>query len=169
MNPSNAENTCHTLPHSPAAEPRSPSIPTPESSSQPGTIISNHEMPSPPSTCPPRSNDDTTQPPDQLLDELTPLHDDLRTWLDHTGFWDASYRRGILADVRRLQGLDAERATVLMRIRDSKPADDLAAESAPLVPVTAVALQARRPPPAPARAVARKGEAVLACCLPGDV
>ncbi|KAG5930116.1 hypothetical protein E4U53_002299, partial [Claviceps sorghi] len=135
----------------PAADSSSPSIPTPEASSR-SDIISNHtsneEMSSSPST-----SSDNDGHPDRLLNELIALHDDLRTWLDHTGFWDVAYRRGILADVRRLQGLDAERATVLTRLREGKPADAPAAESASLVPVTAVPRAptgpARRPVPAP--------------------
>ncbi|KAG5980626.1 hypothetical protein E4U55_003831, partial [Claviceps digitariae] len=111
-------------------------------------------MPSSPSTAPPRSHDDhddhdhRTRHQDCPLKDLLPLHDDLRTWLDHTSFWDLDYRRGILADVRRLKGLEAERATVLMRIRDSKPADSAgtaAPDSAPPRPAPSM------PVPSPAR------------------
>ncbi|KAG5990383.1 hypothetical protein E4U54_004124 [Claviceps lovelessii] len=140
--------------------PRAAPAPDASSSSQSGIIHTNtntSEAPCSPSASLPRSdgldddddddndndnndnnnNNNNNGHPDCLLHDLVPLHDDLRTWLEHTGFWDVDYRRGILADVRRLRGLEAERASVLMRIRDSKPANPTDGESTALVPVTA--------------------------------
>ncbi|KAG6040271.1 hypothetical protein E4U41_001108, partial [Claviceps citrina] len=90
-----------------------------------------------PSTGPPRS-EGSTRDADCLLNDLLHVHDDLRTWLEHTGFWDMDYRRAILAGVRHLKGLEAEKTRVLMRMRDSKPGDT-AADATALFPVPVAA------------------------------
>ncbi|KAG6030545.1 hypothetical protein E4U40_007816 [Claviceps sp. LM458 group G5] len=147
-----------TAPHR-AIESRVSRPSTQHASSQSGSIQTNNATTNPTSfssasSVRPRSNgdddddeeDDSTDDLDGLLSDVISVHDDLATWLQHTGFWDVDYRRAMLADVRRLKGLEAERASVLNRIRASKPG--IAGGEAPaLVPIAAAA-------PAAAAAVA---------------
>lgn len=164
----NPAKICHTSPYSPAVESRPSTLDYPQSDI----------MPCSPSPSPPRS-DESIADPDSLLNDLVRANDDLRAWLEHTGFWDTAYRQTILADVRQLQGLELEKAKVLTRIRDSKPSADPAADSTALLPVatpshaqdgpldtstSTLALQARYTPTGPIhkhpspRPAPRKGE-----------
>ncbi|KID77876.1 YTH domain-containing protein 1 [Metarhizium brunneum] len=59
--------------------------------------------------------------PHTALQELVKVDDELRLWLDHTGFFDLAHRKRVLDGVRELQGLEAERAKVLEKIQSSKP------------------------------------------------
>ncbi|KAG6008891.1 hypothetical protein E4U21_003703 [Claviceps maximensis] len=140
MDSSDPANARYTFPRSPTSESRPPStsisrsIPTPDASPSQSDISNADNTPDMRCSSPTpleRREDDSS------IRGLTPVHDDLRTWLEHTGFWDAEYRRSILADVRRLRGLEAERAKVLVRIRDSKPPDTADAQSPARLPVAA--------------------------------
>ncbi|KAG6086168.1 hypothetical protein E4U33_007814 [Claviceps sp. LM78 group G4] len=148
-----------TAPHR-AIESRVSRPSTQHASSQSGSIQTNNGTTNPTSfssasSVRPRSNGDdddddeeeeeeevdSTDDLDGLLSDVISVHDDLATWLQHTGFWDVDYRRAMLADVRRLKGLEAERASVLNRIRASKPG--IAGGEAPaLVPIAAAAAAA---------------------------
>ncbi|KAG6269780.1 hypothetical protein E4U49_006109 [Claviceps purpurea] len=143
-------NTNVTAPHR-AIESRVSRPSTLRAPSQSGSIQTNIATTNPTSfssasSVRPRSNgdddddeeDDSTDDLDGLLSDVISVHDDLATWLQHTGFWDVDYRRAMLADVRRLKGLEAERASVLNRIRASKPG--ITGGDAPaLVPIAAAA------------------------------
>lgn len=67
--------------------------------------------------------------PQTTLQELLNVHDELRIWLDHTGFFDLEHRKRVLDGVRELKGLEAERAKVLHKIQSSKPVDSIVPES----------------------------------------
>ncbi|TWU75037.1 hypothetical protein ED733_006367 [Metarhizium rileyi] len=69
--------------------------------------------------------------PQASLQELLENHEELRIWLDHTGFFDHGHRKRVLDGVRELQGLEAEKAKVLQKIQSSKPSDKLASASSP--------------------------------------
>ncbi|KAG6302451.1 hypothetical protein E4U09_002929 [Claviceps aff. purpurea] len=144
-------NTNVTAPHR-AIESRVSRPSTLRAPSQSGSIQTNIATTNPTSfssasSVRPRSNGDddddeeeadSTDDLDGLLSDVISVHDDLATWLQHTGFWDVDYRRAMLADVRRLKGLEAERASVLNRIRASKPG--ITGGDAPaLVPIAAAA------------------------------
>ncbi|QPH11052.1 hypothetical protein C2857_002617 [Epichloe festucae Fl1] len=129
----------HTAPSSPAAESQ-PSSSAFQSDTTP-------EVPVSPSTSLPRSDEGVTDP-DSMLQALLTAHDDLRTWLDHTGFFDPDHRRTILAYVRQLKGLEAEKAKVLVKIRDSRPADNNTPLDAVSVSVSPAPAQLQDAPPA---------------------
>lgn len=84
-----------------------------------------------PATRIPSQGDTTTAltNPHTTLQGLLKVHDELRIWLDHTGFFDLEHRRRVLDGVRELQGLEAERAKVLQKIQSSKPVEMTVPES----------------------------------------
>jgi hypothetical protein len=59
--------------------------------------------------------------PQSALQELLKVHSELKTWLEHTGFFDIDHRRRVLDGVRQLRGLEEERVKVLQKIQSSKP------------------------------------------------
>ncbi|KAG6064966.1 hypothetical protein E4U32_007908 [Claviceps aff. humidiphila group G2b] len=166
-------NTNVTAPHR-AIESRVSRPSTLHAPSQSGSIQTNNATTNPTSfssasSVRPRSNgdddgddeDDSTDDLDGLLSDVISVHDDLATWLQHTGFWDVDYRRAMLADVRRLKGLEAERASVLNRIRASKPG--ITGGDAPaLVPIAAAAATATATATAAAAAAAATATAAAA-------
>ncbi|KAK2612979.1 hypothetical protein QQS21_000908 [Conoideocrella luteorostrata] len=66
---------------------------------------------------------DAIPDPEAELHDLLSRHADLKTWLQYTGFFDLEHRREKLDYVRELNGLEAERAKVLLKIRHSRPSE----------------------------------------------
>ncbi|KHN99034.1 YT521-B-like family protein [Metarhizium album ARSEF 1941] len=95
----------------------------------------NESAPDPSNTTP---TDSSGTPSDAAPQKLLVVDDELKLWLDHTGFFDLAHRKRVLDGVRELHGLEAEKAKVLKKIQSSKPSGQPASEPCPSANSTSI-------------------------------